>query len=99
MGTDEKESALKTRANRLGPKKQERKISIFEKPVVDCFLILTMIFRFIRGNKQSMMAIMKFKLYASHKMERGFYETEVVEIVKEYLNGIDVFINIDAEVG
>lgn len=71
--------------------------------IAEHFPFLAMTYRTLRDNmatfQEPKITPMGFKFGGNPKMEEGIYEVDEVEIVKRYLEDVDIFINIGANIG
>lgn len=73
------------------------------KPLVERFPRVAATYRLWRDSRfvpeQARMTPLGFKFCGNAAMEQGLHEPEEVQLVRQYLNEVDVFINIGANIG
>jgi FkbM family methyltransferase len=86
-----------------------RKFLEVTKPIIERFPMAAIVYRAVRDNRalrddakvaeEPRLTPLGFKLIGNKLMEEGKFELEEVEIVKDKLREVDVFVNIGANIG
>ncbi len=75
----------------------------FAKPIIERFPKLAMTYRYVRDSwqiyEEPQETPMGFKLAGNKSMQNGQYELEEIQIIKQILPSVDIFINVGANIG